>query len=354
MLLHKKSLGNLIVIFKIILLTFHIILIVHIHLNYLSSKQIVYNYTREILLITNTKYDDTIETCRTVCKNIPSIPKHKIDELKQIGVLPLDTKLLDNMSVINDAFLPHHIGGSWMFKEETNNSKVNCNHATESGVAIIFVCRDRWKQLNTTLSTLIPLLQKQRLCYRIFVIEQEGDAYLNKAMLMNIGFIEAKKHFLFNCIIFHDADLVPMNDRIPYGCDEQTKQAVIHLSVSVSSWNYILPYKTLIGGVLKISNEHFINVNGYSNSYWGWGAEDDDFEKRLNALNIKYIHINSTIGRYYALPHKKQIRSKLELRYSLLNKAVQRMNQDGLNSLQYNLTIISEKQYYTYFLVSIK
>ncbi len=27
----------------------------------------------------------------------------------------------------------------------------------------------------------------------------------------------------------------------------------------------------LIGGVIIFSKEHFIEVNGYSNEYWGWG-----------------------------------------------------------------------------------
>jgi len=28
--------------------------------------------------------------------------------------------------------------------------------------------------------------------------------------------------------------------------------------------------------VFNIRKEHFLLANGYSNLYWGWGAEDDD------------------------------------------------------------------------------
>ena len=42
-----------------------------------------------------------------------------------------------------------------------------------------------------------------------------------------------------------------------------------------------LTYEELIGGVLNIRTEHFLAVNGYSNLYWGWGAEDDDLYYRL-------------------------------------------------------------------------
>ena len=41
-----------------------------------------------------------------------------------------------------------------------------------------------------------------------------------------------------------------------------------------------LTYEELIGGVLNIRSDHFLTVNGYSNLYWGWGAEDDDLYYR--------------------------------------------------------------------------
>ena len=41
-----------------------------------------------------------------------------------------------------------------------------------------------------------------------------------------------------------------------------------------------LPYNALVGGVFSIRREHFQMVNGYSNLYWGWGAEDDDMYNR--------------------------------------------------------------------------
>jgi predicted glycosyltransferase involved in capsule biosynthesis len=41
-----------------------------------------------------------------------------------------------------------------------------------------------------------------------------------------------------------------------------------------------LAYPELVGGVLNMRREHFLLVNGYSNLYWGWGAEDDDMAYR--------------------------------------------------------------------------
>ena len=41
-----------------------------------------------------------------------------------------------------------------------------------------------------------------------------------------------------------------------------------------------LAYPELVGGVLSMRVQHFQRLNGYSNLYWGWGAEDDDMAYR--------------------------------------------------------------------------
>ncbi len=33
-------------------------------------------------------------------------------------------------------------------------------------------------------------------------------------------------------------------------------------------------YNHLVGGVLALSKEQFIKVNGWSNLYWGWGVNN--------------------------------------------------------------------------------
>ena len=45
-----------------------------------------------------------------------------------------------------------------------------------------------------------------------------------------------------------------------------------------------LPYEELFGGVEMFSKDDFVLVNGFSNSFWGWGAEDDNLYKRYPFL----------------------------------------------------------------------
>nr|KAG5702405.1 hypothetical protein BaRGS_027492 [Batillaria attramentaria] len=80
-------------------------------------------------------------------------------------------------------------------------------------VAIIIPYRDRYRFLMILLNRLHPMLQRQQLSYRIFVIEQ--------------------------CHVYNYA-----------------------------------------GGVIAMNRENYNRINGYSNSYWGWGNEDDDFSAR--------------------------------------------------------------------------
>ena len=62
-----------------------------------------------------------------------------------------------------------------------------------------------------------------------------------------------RKHMLsVNCFVFHDVDFVAESD-----------------------------YPLIM--VKSLKKQQFIDINGYSNSYWGWGAENDD--RTINTIN---------------------------------------------------------------------
>ncbi|KAF5287913.1 hypothetical protein FQA39_LY15617, partial [Lamprigera yunnana] len=168
-------------------------------------------------------------------------------------------------------------------------------------VAIIIPFRARGEHLLLFLQHMHPLLQKQQIDYTIFVVEQDGNGPFNRAMLMNIGYKEALNFNKFDCFIFHDIDLLPEDDRNLYTCPEQPR----HMSVAVDIFKYKLPYKGIFGGVSAISREHFELLNGFSNSFWGWGGEDDDMSNRIRYHKLHISRYPISIARYTMLQHKK-------------------------------------------------
>ena len=95
--------------------------------------------------------------------------------------------------------------------------------------------RDRKEHLQLFLRHMHPILQRQQLDYRIFVVEQAGEEAFNRAALMNVGYAEASEKGAFDCFVFHDVDLVPEDDRSVYSCPKDTPK---HLAVAVNKWKY--------------------------------------------------------------------------------------------------------------------
>jgi hypothetical protein len=56
----------------------------------------------------------------------------------------------------------------------------------------------------------------------------------------------------------------------------------ISLSITDNHQTYIfrLPYPGFVGGIASLSILQYKIINGFSNSFFGWGGEDDDFKRR--------------------------------------------------------------------------
>lgn len=104
----------------------------------------------------------------------------------------------------------------------------------QHNVAIVVPFRDRYAHLSVFIRNIHPFLIKQRIAYRIFIIEQTNGALFNRAALMNIGFLEAMKLKKWDCFIFHDVDLLPLDNRNFYTCPRQPR----HMSVAVDEFSY--------------------------------------------------------------------------------------------------------------------
>lgn len=209
----------------------------------------------------------------------------------------------------------------------------------EERLSIIVPYRDREEHL----SKFIPCMENTEFLsgidYEILVVEQD-DKPFNRGKLLNIGAIESPSATYY---CFHDVDMLPILSDYSY------VEVPTHLAAEAEQFEYKLPYQGYFGGVTLFDKHSFIKANGYSNDYWGWGAEDDDVMYRCIAKGIKPSRKN---GRYRSLSHSREIKQDLytenlkkyfEFKNSpSLEKIEEKIDKDGLTSLKYE--ILEEKK----------
>lgn len=225
---------------------------------------------------------------------------------------------------------------------------LNCN--SRQSVAILIPHRNREKHLLYLLHHLHPFLQRQQLHYAIYVIQQAGDATFNRAKLLNVGYLEALKDHNWECFIFHDVDLVPENDHNLYVCDKQPKHLVVGRNVT----GYKLRYKGYFGGVTALTKEQFLQVNGFSNIYWGWGGEDDDLRIRVTLQKMEILRPPANVARYTMVFHKRDSGNEINKdRMRLLSQTPRMWKKDGLNSCSYKTLSVDRMPLYVNVTVDI-
>ncbi|XP_064543626.1 beta-1,4-N-acetylgalactosaminyltransferase bre-4 [Drosophila montana] len=215
-------------------------------------------------------------------------------------------------------------------------------------VAIVVPFRDRYAHLSVFLRNIHPFLMKQHIAYRIFIIEQTNGKPFNRAAMMNIGYLEALKLYRWDCFIFHDVDLLPLDERNLYNCPRQPR----HMSVAIDTLNFKLPYRSIFGGVSAMTRQQFQAVNGFSNSFFGWGGEDDDMSNRLKHANLFISRYPINIARYKMLKHQKEKANPK--RYENLQNGIGKIEMDGINSIKYEIYSIKEFPTFTWYLAELK
>lgn len=198
-------------------------------------------------------------------------------------------------------------------------------------VAVLIPFRNRHEHLPILLLHLTPMLQRQRLQFAYYVIEQTGTQPFNRAMLFNVGFREAMKDLDWDCLVFHDVDHIPENDRNYYGCTNMPR----HFAAKLDKYMYLLPYNGFFGGVSGLTVEQFRKINGFPNAFWGWGGEDDDLWNRVSYAGYNVTRPEGEIGKYKSIPHHHRGEVQFLGRYKLLRYSKERQHLDGLNNLNY-------------------
>ena len=221
---------------------------------------------------------------------------------------------------------------------------------------IVVPYRNREDNLKEFIPYIKSTLHSQHIDNKIIIVEQDPDKLFNRGMLCNIGYIEYNNNFTHTC--FHDVDIIGED------FDYNYEKFVTHLSAKSKSNNYSEFYKKCLGGVVIFPNSDFTKINGFSNEYWGWGAEDDDLRLRCDTMKIDIIRKQC---KFYTLPHETiqwKNRPKHSPGYteniSRLNGFRQSVNKlniitnDGLSNLSNKYTVLERLDYNEYIKMKVK
>jgi beta-1,4-galactosyltransferase 1 len=220
-------------------------------------------------------------------------------------------------------------------------------------IAVIIPFRNRQHHLNIFLRNFLRVLMQQRVGFHVFVIEQRGPEIFNRAALLNVGYVESQKHGHFDCYAFHDVDHLPEDACNLYACSPAPR----HLSVAKDTDNYRLPYHTMFGGASLLSEPHMKRINGFPNTFFGWGGEDDNIFHRLHYVGGYNIsRYASYVARYTTLSHRREQVSNPSARRGFVESrqsAKLYWKYDGLSSLQYSVHGVRHSKLYTTITVSL-
>lgn len=162
-------------------------------------------------------------------------------------------------------------------------------------LSLIVPYRNREQHLEKFMPHMKEFLDAQEIPFHIYVIEQADEKPFNRAKLLNVGYKESSDYDYF---CFHDVDMLPIESF--YACPEKPT----HLAASVEQFNWGLAYETYFGGVTLFPKDSLLKINGYSNNYWGWGAEDDDLWNRCMQTQEFPTRLP---GKYHSLDHDRNV-----------------------------------------------
>ncbi len=171
---------------------------------------------------------------------------------------------------------------------------------------VVVPYRDRQAHLNAFVPLLRAYFARDKIDrdipYRVLIVEQESGLPFNRGALCNIGFVLGRDHSDYTC--FHDVDYLPV--WADYSWSDTPVCILWHgaearpISLKHPGYRKSQNLDGFYGGVVLMPNPPFEQVNGYPNTYWGWGFEDTDLRNRYRAAGIVYTRRK---GSFQALDH---------------------------------------------------
>eukprot|EP00854_Cymbomonas_tetramitiformis_P014264 gene14264-16870_t len=231
------------------------------------------------------------------------------------------------------------------------------NSMVQNAVCIILPIRDRDLQVDIFKTYIRRQLISENIQSRSVVVfvEQTPGLPFNRGLLLNVGylFLERGGHICTR-MYTHDVDMHLQGNMAYHNATMNAlgKFHINHLSARASQFKFKMPYEQYMSGIVGFAPALYKEADGYPNSLWGWGGEDDVLFQRVKALNAT-IH-RKFQGRVLSLRqgHTKRDRSHTALKDGImLNQSMNRVKgipiNDGLQMLQGHLSGILRSFYET-------
>lgn len=161
----------------------------------------------------------------------------------------------------------------------------------------------------------------------VYVIDQNNSEKFNRGLLLNIGFYLAEKQH-YDRYIFHDVDSYPDEELFPQYF--QFLDDSVHFASPSLGYKY--NYPEFLGGVEGFTEEDYQTINGFPNTFFGWGGEDDALYNRLAAENITIYR--PTKGKYILADHEQaKGNEKNQMKYENVLEDLNHYKENGVKQL---------------------
>ena len=216
---------------------------------------------------------------------------------------------------------------------------------------IIIPYRNRQSQLEKFITETVPLFQKILKSFKVVIVEQADGKLFNRGSLLNIGFVEYKKHakWFFN----HDVDYYPTETCIEQYYLNTPPNELDKTDNVIGFVGIITPPCDTLGTIIKFHGDYFERCNGYPNNFWGWGVEDKALQNRVELFNIPikkiFYHNSPNIKDFFQmrddiddriLDHVFQQKTNFEyhiFKVLTISQKLEHSSKSGLNNLVYHI-----------------
>lgn len=212
--------------------------------------------------------------------------------------------------------------------------------APDRRLTVVIPYRDREQHLRQLMPALLEKLREQQLEHRVLVVEQDSGGKFNRGRLLNVGMHYSADASDYYCL--HDVDAVPIVAN--YACPSQPLRLVNEIVGSDSKSRHNDYY---FSGAVSVRKDQVWAANGYSNEYWGWGKEDDDFFFRLLLAELLCYYDLQGVYRDLPNPPHQQVQRRYpwapahirrnRWRRSMLLRGLMDHGEDGLSTLRYEV-----------------